>query len=71
MERIFTQEELRYCLAKDDPWPSLAARFAAKEAVMKAMGVGLGDISVAEHRSGQRGLSCPCPKIIRKRVILC
>lgn len=42
LERIFTQEELRYCLAKDDPWPSLAARFAAKEAVMKAMGVGLG-----------------------------
>lgn len=42
LERIFTQEELRYCLAKDNPWPSLAARFAAKEAAMKAMGVGLG-----------------------------
>jgi holo-[acyl-carrier protein] synthase len=40
--RIFSPQELEYCLAKPDPWPSLAARFAAKEAVMKAMGVGIG-----------------------------
>lgn len=41
-ERLFTAEELDYVAPKADPVPSLAARFAAREAVMKALGVGLG-----------------------------
>jgi holo-[acyl-carrier protein] synthase len=41
-ERLFTQVELDYVAPKADPVPSLAARFAAREAVMKALGVGLG-----------------------------
>ena len=41
-ERLFTQIELDYVAPKLDPVPSLAARFAAREAVMKAMGLGLG-----------------------------
>jgi holo-[acyl-carrier protein] synthase len=41
-ERLFTAEELEYVAPKADPVPSLAARFAAREAVMKAMGLGLG-----------------------------
>ena len=40
--RLFTQIELDYVASKADPVPSLAARFAAREAVMKSMGVGLG-----------------------------
>ena len=40
--RLFTAEELEYVAPKADPVPSLAARFAAREAVMKAMGLGLG-----------------------------
>lgn len=40
--RLFTDAELRYAEAKADPVPSLAARFAAREAVMKALGLGLG-----------------------------
>lgn len=35
LERTFTPAELEYCLAKPDPAPSLAARFAAKEAFQK------------------------------------
>ena len=35
LERTFTLPELEYCLAKPDPAPSLAARFAAKEAFQK------------------------------------
>jgi holo-[acyl-carrier protein] synthase len=35
LERTFTPTELEYCLAKPDPAPSLAARFAAKEAFQK------------------------------------
>ena len=41
-ERLFTAAELAYVTPKADPVPSLAARFAAREAVMKSMGVGLG-----------------------------
>lgn len=41
-ERIFVAAELDYVAAKVDPVPSLAARFAAREAVMKVMGLGLG-----------------------------
>ncbi|MCP4541216.1 MAG: holo-[acyl-carrier-protein] synthase [Chloroflexi bacterium] len=38
LERIFTQAEVLYCRARP---PELAARFAAKEAVSKALGVGV------------------------------
>jgi holo-[acyl-carrier protein] synthase len=41
-ERLFTDEELAYVAPKADPVPSLAGRFAAREAVMKALGLGLG-----------------------------
>ncbi len=41
-QRLFTPVELAYVAPKADPVPSLAARFAAREAVMKALGVGLG-----------------------------
>jgi holo-[acyl-carrier protein] synthase len=35
LERVFTQQEIEYCYRKADPYPSLAARFAAREAVRK------------------------------------
>lgn len=41
-QRLFVEEELAYVSAQADPVPSLAVRFAAREAVMKALGVGLG-----------------------------
>lgn len=41
-DRLFTASELEYVADKSDPVPSLAARFAAREAVMKSMGLGLG-----------------------------
>lgn len=40
LHRIFTGDELAYCGRKRDPAESLAARFAAKEAAMKALGTG-------------------------------
>jgi holo-[acyl-carrier protein] synthase len=53
-ERLFTDEERRYAAGLANPAPSLAARFAVKEAVMKALGVGLGafdwrDVEVERH----------------------
>jgi phosphopantetheine--protein transferase-like protein len=55
--RVFTDRERAYCDRRKDPTERYAARFAAKEAVMKAMGVGMGackwsEIEVAKARSG-------------------
>ena len=41
LERLFTPGEQAYALKKVDPAPFLAARFAAKEAFLKALGLGL------------------------------
>jgi holo-[acyl-carrier protein] synthase len=40
LRRVFTEGEIAYCTRHRDPVPSLAARFAAKEACMKALGTG-------------------------------
>jgi len=40
LRRVFSEEELAYCMRFSDPFPHLAARWAAKEAVAKAMGTG-------------------------------
>ena len=40
-ERLFAPEELRFCLARRNAHKHMAARFAAKEAVLKAFGTGL------------------------------
>jgi holo-[acyl-carrier protein] synthase len=59
LDRMFTAREQRYCLTHRDPSPHLAARFAAKEAVAKMLGVGIGaelswlDIEVLREESGQ------------------
>ncbi len=54
LDRIYTLEEIAYCQGRP---PNLAARFAAKEATMKALGtgvrgVGWKDIEVVRHESG-------------------
>jgi holo-[acyl-carrier protein] synthase len=61
-ERVFTADEQSHCRARRDPAERFAARFAAKEAVLKAMGVGLGacalrDIEVVRAESGQPSLA--------------
>src|SRR5215207_6494866 len=40
LKRVFTEGEIAYCMRRRDPIPSLAGRFAAKEAAMKALGTG-------------------------------
>lgn len=45
LNRIYTRGELTYC---KNSVASLAARFAAKEAVSKALGCGIGDVSWLE-----------------------
>jgi len=40
LRRVFTEDEIAYCRARRDPVVHFAARFAAKEAGMKALGTG-------------------------------
>jgi holo-[acyl-carrier protein] synthase len=57
--RILLPSEMEYCLSHKDPAPFIAARFAAKEAVSKAFGTGIGasigwhDIEVKRKESGE------------------
>jgi holo-[acyl-carrier protein] synthase len=60
-ERMFTAGERAYAETANDPTERYAARFAAKEAVMKAMGVGLGafgfhDVEVLRDDGGRPSL---------------
>jgi holo-[acyl-carrier protein] synthase len=48
VERVFTAAEREEAAARQDPVPGLAARFAAKEAVMKSLAVGLGAFDFAD-----------------------
>ncbi|MCG8345735.1 MAG: holo-ACP synthase [Chlorobiales bacterium] len=41
LRRVLTEHEISYCKTKKDMMPSVAARFAAKEAVSKAIGSGM------------------------------
>jgi holo-[acyl-carrier protein] synthase len=62
LRRVFTAGERAYCTRKAHPEQSLAARFAAKEAVLKAIGTGLSggirwtDVEVVNDRSGKPGV---------------
>lgn len=48
LNRLFTQAEQDYCYKFKDPVPHFAGRFAAKEAIVKALGTGFG-AQVAWH----------------------
>ena len=59
LKKCFNKNELRYCLNHQDLVPPLAGRFAAKEAIVKAMGTGFGssiaflDIEIAHDSLGR------------------
>lgn len=43
LRKVLTETELAYCRKKADMMPSVAARFAAKEALSKAIGEGISE----------------------------
>ena len=59
VNRILLPGEIAYCLSHRTPGPFLAARFAAKEAISKAFGTGIGaqlgwqDMEVRRKESGE------------------
>lgn len=58
LHRVFTEREIAYCSKMRTPGPHYAARFAAKEAVSKAFGTGIGaqlgfvEIEVCREEAG-------------------
>lgn len=58
LDKLFTQKEQRYCLQFKDFAPHFAGRFSAKEAVAKALGVGIGkelswkDVEILANEQG-------------------
>jgi len=58
-ETLFTARELEYCRGKRRCYEHMAARFAAKEAVLKAFGTGISqrmrwtDVEVVNERNGR------------------
>ncbi|WP_444979461.1 holo-ACP synthase [Desulfocucumis palustris] len=57
LNRVYTAAETGLCSSRKDPYPCYAARFAAKEAVLKALGTGLAgcrwtDVEVCGTPSG-------------------
>jgi phosphopantetheine--protein transferase-like protein len=62
LSRLFTPAELSYCRSYKDPHEHLAVRFAAKEAVVKAIGAPKGlalewkDLEIVRASSGQPGV---------------
>jgi holo-[acyl-carrier protein] synthase len=77
LHRIFTDGEIEYSMSMKFPARHLAARFAAKEAVSKAFGTGIGkamgwrDIDVRKKPSGEPYLvfSGPAQELAAKRGI--
>src|ERR1700723_585867 len=59
VNRILLPDEIAYCLTHKNPAPFLAARFAAKEAISKAFGTGIGaalgwqDMEICRRESGE------------------
>ena len=56
LPRVFSDQEIAYCRSKKNRWQHFAARFAAKEAVWKALGqsgIALKDISVRRDSAGK------------------
>ncbi|GAB5414560.1 MAG: holo-ACP synthase [Congregibacter sp.] len=61
--RILCEQELRACEEKREPWRYLAKRFAAKEAIAKCLGTGIGvslswqDLMISNVASGAPAVS--------------
>ncbi|MEJ0088914.1 MAG: holo-ACP synthase [Limisphaerales bacterium] len=59
VNRILLPDEITYCLSHKNPAPFLAVRFAAKEAISKAFGTGIGgslgwrDMEIRRKESGE------------------
>jgi holo-[acyl-carrier protein] synthase len=78
LRRVFTEGEIEYSMSMKFPARHLAARFAAKEAVSKAFGTGIGkamgwrNIDIRKKKSGEPFLvfSGPAQELATKRGVV-
>jgi holo-[acyl-carrier protein] synthase len=78
LKRILTKKEQEYCNKFKDPFPHIAARFSAKEAIVKAFGSGFGknaswlDIEIINNTQGKPEvyLSAALKKRLKKSQLL-
>jgi len=59
LRRVFTSREIERCSSRPNPYQCYAARFAAKEAAMKVLGVGLFDIGFSSVEVVNEGMGKP------------
>ena len=77
LEKIFTKNEISYCYEKKEPYLSLSVRFAAKEALIKAIGseipVSLTDVEVINYGSGRPYIKIngKLSKFFKEKSIVC
>ncbi len=68
LNTFMTEREIDYCFSKESPFPHIAARFAGKEAIIKALGglcisnVSFKDIEITNDKHG-----IPCASIRFRR----
>lgn len=78
LHRVFTEGEIEYSMSMKFPARHLAARFAAKEAVSKAFGTGIGkamgwrNIDIRKRPNGEPFLvfSGPAQELAKQRGVL-
>ncbi len=72
LTRLFTEAELEYCMRKAHPERHLAARFAAKSSVLKALGRAFGfkGIEVSSSPGGAPAVNAPGMRGLRCSVSL-
>ena len=74
-DRVFTEAERADAAGRGDPAEHLAARFAAKEAVMKALGTGIGgfplrDVEVVRAGGTGAGRGAPSLRLAHRAAAL-
>ena len=75
-KKIFSKREIKYCEGKVNPFPFYAKRFAAKEALSKALGTGISngvsfkDIEIYNDNFGKPfiKLSGPTANFIKRKI---
>ncbi|MBO8158244.1 holo-ACP synthase [Thermosyntropha sp.] len=72
LKRVFTPNELEYCMGKNNPYPSLAARFAAKEALRKlhpffSKGIKFHEVEVVRDSGGRPNIVLYGNALLKKR----
>lgn len=74
-EKFLTENEINYCFSKKEPYPSVSVRFAAKEALIKAISseihVNMKDVEIVMNEKGRPSLAVrgELDKFLKKKQI--